>query len=67
MTRYRVTRGICAKVYATAAMQDRRAPVHHEPAPFRMAYITEGGERIERKFHGSPGEILDQLKAETQN
>jgi hypothetical protein len=32
-----------------------------------MAYITEGGERIERKFHGSPGEILDQLKAETQN
>ena len=61
MTRDRVTRGICSKICAMASIQDRRTPASHEQSPFRMAYINESGERIEREFYGYPDEILDDL------
>ena len=62
MAKDRITRGLCSKIYNSTKIIDRRERKSENQVPFRMAYITESGERIEREFHGSPDEIIDQLK-----
>lgn len=62
MAKDRITRGLCSKIYNSSQIKDRREYKPEKQVPFRMACITEGGERIEREFHGSPDEILDRLK-----
>ena len=62
MAKDRITRGLCSKIYNSTKIIDRRERKSENQVPFRMAYITESGERIECEFYGSPDEILDQLK-----
>ena len=59
--RDRITRGLCSKLYNSAKIIDHRERKIENQVPFRMAYINESGERIEREFYGSPDEILDEL------
>ena len=61
MAKDRITRGLCSKLYNSAKIIDRRERKPEKQVPFRMAYITESGERIEREFYGSPDEILGEL------